>query len=138
MAKKSKQGKLKVDLEEFNKLVDRYSKMLANSSMKAKLAVRGLQSVREAKRRIDQSRDVRENPFAPIKENRRPLFKTQNLYNAFGFKSSGTELQILNSASYFSFHNLGTKFIKQRQTLDPTVEQDTLLKFIQKELDSIK
>ena len=135
---RNRKEELFVNLEDFNRLAKKFADVISNSAMKTRLRTRGLQSVREAKRRIDQSVDVRGNPFAPIKARRKPLFKTQSLYRAFGFKSNDTKLQIFNSVSYFSFHNFGTKFIARRQTLDEKLEQDSLFTFIKKEIDSVK
>ena len=126
------------DLKQFNRLMGKYTEVLSPANIKKVLSFKGLQSVREAKRRIDQSVDTRGNPFVPIKAPRKPLFKTRTLYNAFGFESSPTKLMVFNSVSYFSFHNFGTRFITQRQTLDEQLELDTAFEFIKKEIDSIK
>jgi len=128
----------KFDLSFFNDLFNKYKTILKDSSLKKTLEKRGLQSVRDAKRRIDKSQDVRGTPFAPIKSERRPLFRSGNLYNSFGFKSSGTRLRIFNSVSYFSFHNFGTKYIVRRQTLDQNTEVKQLETEINKKLDSVK
>lgn len=130
--------RLDIQTKEVEILMGKYAKFLEPSTIKKLLQEQGQISVNNAKGLIDRSVDTKGIPFPSIKENRKPLFKTRSLYEAFGFRSSASKLEVFNSVSYFSFHNFGTKFIDKRQTLDEEKEGIRVADEINKELDSIK